>query len=43
MGNRDIPGVSLLVCKVAKGEGFTVGYFFEDLTKALTVHYRLKR
>lgn len=28
----DIPGFSLLVCKVAKGEGVTVGYFFEDLT-----------
>ena len=39
----DIPGFSLLVCKMAKGEGVTVGYFFEDLTKALRVHYRLKR
>lgn len=37
-----IPGFSLLICKVAKGEGLTLGYFFEDLTKALRVHYRVR-
>ena len=37
-----IPGFSLLIYKVSKGEGLTAGYFFEDLTKAVRLHYRLR-